>query len=128
MKIALLSLPSGPLEVEESENRRRMNQCIGVVNALGELVMQGQSVVESKNADNALWLGSGVQGGFALSAERTRLVGASGASVGRQATFTSTAIVTGVDFTAGVALQAGSVTTFNGCTFRQSAVDALVTC
>lgn len=128
MKIALLSLPSGPLEVEESENRRRLNQLIAVANGLGELVVPGQAIAEPRKSDNALWMAQGLQGGGSLSAPRTRLDGAAGAVVGAVVTFASTAIVAGLDFAAGVTLKAGSVTTFNNCQFRQDGVPALVTC
>lgn len=114
----------------ETQQRQQYDDDVARVgNGLGQqLVPEGMPTAETQRADNAFWLGAGVHGGFALSAGRTRLDGASGASVGRRAVFGSTAIVAGLDFAADVTLSAQSVTTFNGCTFRGDAVAALVTC
>ena len=114
----------------ETQQRQQYDDDVARVgNGLGQqLVPEGTPTSETQKADNAFWLGAGVHGGFAMSASRTRVDGASGALVKRPATFASTAIVTGLDFTAGVTLGAQSVTTFNGCTFRGDSVAALVTC
>lgn len=105
---------------------------IRVVNRLGKwLVLDGEGASEQDKADNALWLSSGDQGGAALSGARTRVVGASGATMTRPVTCASTGIWTTVDFavqggTVPLVLKAASKTVFNGCTFRNLSSDGAV--
>lgn len=111
--------PSSDLETQQRQQFH--DDVANVVNGLGQsITLPGSAAIETQNADNALWLAQGLQGGLSLAAQRTRLAGGSGASIGGVAGFAGTAVATGLDFTNTVNLSAASRSIFIGCTFRQT--------